>query len=146
VDARATVEEFWSHLYARDWDGVAASFGPASIYYDVPVGAAAAAQGATDIVRRLRLGLDRLSSHEHVDGLVLVDGEHVVTEHAEIWTWDADHTVTLPFVSMMVVRDGVIHRWRDYWDYGTLLAGAPQWWIDHLSSDLGWLHDATDDW
>ena len=34
---------------------------------------------------------------------------------------------------MHVVKDGKIALWRDYWDLGTLMAQAPQWWIERLA-------------
>jgi len=47
--------------------------------------------------------------------------------------------VSLPFVSIHVIRDGKIVLWRDYWDLGTLMSGAPRWWIERLAR-----HSAAD--
>ena len=46
----------------------------------------------------------------------------VVTEHVEHWEWGTGERAALPFVSMQELRDGVIVRWWDYWDMGTLMA------------------------
>ena len=68
-----------------------------------------------------------------------------VTEHAETWHWPTGERVTLPFVSVQRIRDEKILVCRDYWDYQTLMAAAPQSWHDRLASaDLWWLHDAGD--
>ena len=55
------------------------------------------------------------------------------------WTWHTGESVTLPFLSVHVLRDGAIAEWRDYWDLQTLLGSAPQWWVDHIM--VGWAED-----
>jgi limonene-1,2-epoxide hydrolase len=57
----------------------------------------------------------------------------VVTEHAETWIWDDDHSVRLPFTSVMEVRDGKVARWWDYLDLSTLMSAAPSWWVEHIA-------------
>jgi limonene-1,2-epoxide hydrolase len=140
------VAQFWKALYARDWDGVRSFFGPESVYWDVPTGPSTAAKGPADIEARLRLGLEGLAGYEHHPGPVVVGGEHVVTEHREVWHWPTGETASLPFVSMMVVRDGVIVVWKDYWDFATLMDAAPAVWHQRLAdADLSWVYDATND-
>lgn len=138
------VAAFWDALYARDWAHIRTFFGPRSIYYDVPTGPATAAKGPDGIEARLRLGLETLSGYDHERGLIVADGEHVVTEHAETWRWAGGECVTLPFVSVQRVTGGTIVLWKDYWDYQTLMNGAPADWQDRLATaDLSWLYDAT---
>jgi limonene-1,2-epoxide hydrolase len=138
------VAGFWDALYDRDWPRLRAFFSPDAIYYDVPVGPAAAARGPEDIEARLRLGLDGLASYSHRPGLVVAQGEAVVTEHAETWNWGTGETVTLPFVSVQRVREGRIVLWKDYWDQQTLMEAAPAWWHERLAqADLSWVFDAT---
>lgn len=140
------VARFWATLYARDWDAIPAFFGPGSVYWDVPAGASTAAKGPAGIVARLQLGLEGLSGYEHFQGPIVEQGKHVVTEHREVWHWPTGETVSLPFVSMMEVEDGVITLWKDYWDYGTLMSAAPAAWHERLATaDVSWLYDATDD-
>ena len=87
-----------------------------------------------EIEARLRLGLERLAGYETHDGTIVAEGSTVVTEHAETWIWDDDHRVTLPFVSVMEFGDdGLITRWWDYWDLGTLMGAAPEWWLAHVA-------------
>ena len=138
------VRRFWAVLYERDWAGLAAFFDERSQYWDVPTGPEAAAVGPTAIEGRLRLGIEPLAGYHHeIDAIVSADGV-VVTEHAETWEWPTGETVTLPFVSMMRVRDGVIGRWTDYWNMPTLMDASPQWWQERLfTSDLDWLTDLS---
>lgn len=140
------VAAFWSALYDRDWPRIAGFFGDDSVYWDVPAGPGGAAKGADGIVERLQLGLDGLAGYEHDHLRTVADGDTVVTEHAETWTWPTGETVTLPFVSVQVVDPGAgtIVLWKDYWDYGTLMSAAPQAWHDRLATaDLSWVFDAT---
>jgi len=143
-DPEAVVASFWQALYDRDWGRIRTFFGPDSIYYDVPTGPATAAKGPDGIEARLRLGLETLSAYEHDQGVVVADGEFVMTEHAETWHWPGGETVTLPFVSVQRVVDGRIVLWKDYWDYQTLMQGAPADWQEQLTNaDLSWIFDAT---
>ncbi len=135
---------FWRALYDRDWPRIRSFFGPDSIYYDVPTGPATAAKGPDGIEARLKLGLETLSGYEHEGGMVVADGDTVVTEHAETWHWPTGECVTLPFVSVQRVIDGRIILWKDYWDYQTLMNAAPPVWHERLATaDLSWLFDAT---
>lgn len=133
---RSIVERFWVTLYRRDWDAIAPFFGPTSTYTDMATPADDVAVGPQQILKRLRLGLEPLSGYEHELGLMVADGNVVVTEHAETWTWHTGESGTLPFVSVQEVSGGVITRWSDYWDLQTLLTAAPAWWIDHVM--VGW--------
>ena len=33
-----------------------------------------------------------------------------------------------------LIEAGKIVLWRDYWDLGTLMSGAPSWWIERLAT------------
>lgn len=138
------VASFWEALYARDWDRVAGFFGDDSVYWDVPAGATTAAKGPDGIVARLKIGLDGLAGYDHDHLRTVAEGDTVVTEHTETWRWASGEEVTLPFVSVQVVRDGTIVLWKDYWDYQTLMSAAPASWHERLAeADVSWLHDAT---
>jgi limonene-1,2-epoxide hydrolase len=141
---KQVVAGLWSALSQRDWDGVAAVLADDCIYYDVPVGPAAAARGPRDVVARLRVGLDQLAEYENFEGRMVAEGDTVMYEHSERWGWTTGETVVLPFVTVHQVREGRISLWADYWDYGTLLRAAPQTWQDSLATaDLSWIYDAT---
>ena len=71
-------------------------------------------------------------------------GDVVMTEHTETWHWRTGETVVLPFVSVQQIRGETIAVWKDYWDYNTLINGAPAWWVEEITTaDLSWLFDAT---
>ena len=129
---KARVSEFWTALYQRDWDRIGSFFVEESQYTDVPSPADDVAHGPSQIVARLRLGLERIAGYEHDLRLMVAEGEAVVTEHSETWHWHTGEEVTLPFVSVHELRDGSIIRWWDYWDLQTLMNAAPDWWIEHI--------------
>lgn len=138
---REIVTSFWDALYARDWERIATFFGPESEYTDVPSPADDIAIGPHQIVSRLKLGIEPISGYEHDLKLMVADDRSntVVTEHTETWHWKTGESVTLPFVSVHELRDGIIIRWWDYWDLQTLLGAAPAWWIEHIM--VGWKED-----
>jgi limonene-1,2-epoxide hydrolase len=129
---KALVKRFWETLYVRDWEGLAAFFAADAHYEDVPA-PDPGADGPGNIVKRLRIGLEPIERQEHETHRVVAEAGRVVTEHTETWHFDADHVVALPFVSIHEIEDGKIRFWRDYWDLGTLMSGAPPWWLERLA-------------
>ena len=126
--------DFWAALGRRDFDAVGSFMAPDGHYIDVPViGAEEGAFGPAETAARLRLGLGPLAAYELHDGPIVASGSMVVTEHAETWTWDDEHSVRLPFTSVQEVRDGKVARWWDYLDLATLMNAAPAWWLDHIA-------------
>ncbi len=130
---RERVHQFWEALYTRDWDALATFFDEGSEYTDVCSPVDDVARGPTQVVARLRLGLENLAGYEHDLRLVVAEGDAVVTEHTETWHWRTGEQVTLPFVSVQELRGGTIARWWDYWDLQTLMNAAPVWWIEEIS-------------
>lgn len=130
----ALVTEFWAALARRDFEAVGAFMADDGHYVDVPViGIDDGAYGPAETTARLTLGIAPLQAYELHDGPIVASGDMVVTEHRETWTWDDDHTVTLPFTSVMEVRDGKVQRWWDYLDLATLMNAAPAWWVEHIA-------------
>lgn len=129
---RAVVRQLWEDLYRRDFAAVASHFHDDGTYTDVPTPDDDVAVGPAEIAARLELGLGPLERIEHDLGAVVAEGDRVVTEHVETWHWPTGESVPLPFVSVHELRDGLILRWRDYWDLQTLLGAAPQWWLDRI--------------
>lgn len=130
---KALVEKFWVTLYERDWEAVATYFDDDSHYEDVPA-PDAGADGAANIVKRLKIGLDGIESFGHDTQNIVAEGDVVMTEHTETWNFHTGESVVNPFVSVHVIRDGKIKVWRDHWDLQTLLGAAPQWWLDRIMS------------
>jgi limonene-1,2-epoxide hydrolase len=128
---RALVERFWADLARRDFAAVAAYFTPEGHYTDVPA-PEEGAFGPAAIEARLRLGLEPLERYVLHPGPIVADGDMVITEHAEEWFWNTGEHVRLPFVSVHEIHDGRMTRWWDYWDLGTLMAAAPQWWVERI--------------
>jgi limonene-1,2-epoxide hydrolase len=143
-EAEATVLGMWNALSNRDWDAVETFLAENCLYVDMPVGPAAAARGPADIVKRLKVGLEPLAGYVNHDGLLLSNGADVMYEHSETWEWVTGESAVLQFVTVHTVRDGLITRWKDYWDFGALLNHAPPDWIQQLqSADMSWMFDAT---
>jgi len=129
----ALVEHFWEDLFRRDFDAVGARFTEDGNYRDVPA-PEEGAFGPSEVAARLRLGLGPLAGYEHVPGWrIVAQGDTVVTEHSEHWTWDTGDEVVLPFVSIhQFDEDGRVTRWWDYWDMSTLMNAAPASWVEHI--------------
>jgi hypothetical protein len=68
-----------------------------------------------------------------------------VTEHVEVGEWPTGERARLPFVSVHTIANGRITRWWDYWDLGTLMNGAPAWWVEHIMAESLRLGLRTDD-
>ena len=143
-DDKEIIRSLWSALAARNWSDVAALIAADCIYYDVPVGPAAAAKGPADVVARLRLALEPLAAYTNSEGRMVAESGNVMYEHSERWEWSTGETVVLPFVSVHRVRDGQVTLWADYWDYRTLIDAAPPGWQESLmTADMSWMYDAT---
>jgi limonene-1,2-epoxide hydrolase len=129
---RAIVEAFWPDLYRRDFGALGKYFHADSRYTDVASPPDDVAVGPTEIAARLELGLGPLESLHEERGLMVAEGDTVVTEHVEVWKWPTGEEMALPFCSVQELRDGRIARWWDYWDMTTLVNAAPAWWFEHV--------------
>jgi limonene-1,2-epoxide hydrolase len=128
------VTAFWGALGRRDFAAVGAFMADDGQYVDVPViGIDEGAVGPAATEARLALGIAPLQGYDLHDGTIVAQGDFVITEHAETWTWDDEHSVRLPFTSVMEVRDGKVARWWDYLDLSTLMNAAPAWWVEHIA-------------
>jgi limonene-1,2-epoxide hydrolase len=140
----AVVRGMWEALDARDWDAVAAFLSPECIYLDMPLGPTAAARGPGDIVKRLKIGLEPLSSYQNFAGLMVSNGADVMYEHHEEWRWPTGECAVSRFVTVHRVEDGQITLWKDYWDMAALTDHAPPTWLaDLATADTSWVFDAT---
>jgi limonene-1,2-epoxide hydrolase len=144
VTETETVLALWRVLAARDWNAIPALLSDDCIYFDVPLGPSMAARGGADIVKRLKVGLEPLTAYTNHDGVMVGEGENVLYEHSETWTFDTGEVAVLPFVTVHKVRDAKITIWKDYWDLASLQAQAPNDWMDRMAgADLSWHFDAT---
>lgn len=141
---RDVVLGMWQALSDRDWEGLQQYLAEDCIYLDMPVGPTAAARGPENIVKRLKIGLDVLSSYENFPGLMVDDGSDVMYEHREEWHWPTGESAVLQFVTVHRVENGKITLWKDYWDMGGLVNFAPPTWMeDFANADMSWVFDAT---
>jgi hypothetical protein len=106
VSVEDTVHGLWKALSVRDFELAKTYLADDCIYFDVPVGPAAAARGPEDIEKRIRIAWDALSHYENHDGLMISNGCDVMYEHSETWQWATGEKATLPFVSVHPVRLG----------------------------------------
>ena len=126
------VSRFWSEVYEnRDYDRVGKFFAEDGVYEDVAI-PDSAAHGPAAVAKRLRIGHEPVERFTHAIHRMVAEGNTVMTEHTETWHFHSGEIVALPFVSVMEIRDGMIALWRDYSDMNTLLAKAPQWWLEHI--------------
>ena len=136
----------WRTIAARDFARLDAWVTDDCLYLDMPVGATLAARGPVDIAKRLSVGLAGLAAYDNHDGLLVADGDAVMYEHSETWTFDTGETFVLPFATVHRVRDGKVSLWKDYWDYGAIMNHAPSAWVEGLANaDTSWVYDATAD-
>jgi limonene-1,2-epoxide hydrolase len=146
MEPRDVVDGFFAAFYERDWERIPDFFADEALYWDVPLGPRQAARGGANVVKRVHGAIGALAAFGNRHHRTLVDGDTVVTEHEEIWTWPSGETVTLPVMSVNVVRDDKIVVWKDYWDFQTLLSGAPPTWLEDVaSSDMSWTYDASEE-
>ncbi len=133
---KATAARFWGSLYSHDWEAVAGYFAADANYVDTGLGESlGGAHGPAEIVARLKLGLDPVEAHNHVEGLVIAEGAVVITEHAEEWVFHTGERIVHPFASVMEFNDdGEIERWWDYSNLPNLLDNAPAWWLEHIAA------------
>lgn len=144
MSVEETVLGLWKALSARDWDLLTTFLSDDCLYVDMPM-PAVSAKGRENIVTRLKIGLESLSSYVNHDGLLLSNGADVVYEHSETWGWPSGETVRLPFVSVHRVEKGKITLWKDYSDFNTLLTAAPASYVEGLASvDTSWVFDASE--
>jgi ketosteroid isomerase-like protein len=131
---KAIIEAFWAALYRRDFDEVASHFADDGVYTDIATPPEDLAVGPDQVVARLKLGVSRLEEYTHTPVLLVAEGDVVVTEHVENWTWHTGEKISFGFVSVHVLSEGKITRWTDYWDLQTLLNAAPAWWIEEIAA------------
>ena len=92
-------------------------FSPTANYVDKGLGESlGGAHGPDEIVARLDSGLDPVEAHNHVQGMMIAEGDIVVTEHEEEWVFHTGERILHPFASVMVFASTKIERW---WDYST---------------------------
>jgi hypothetical protein len=89
--------------------------------------------GPAGVVRRVKIGIEPLAAYSHLPGANMIgEGELVMTEHTERWTFHTGETIDHSFVSVTELRDGKICRWHDYSNIANITDNAPGWWLEHI--------------
>jgi ketosteroid isomerase-like protein len=60
------------------------------------------------------------------------EGDLVMTEHTERWTFHTGEVIDHSFVSVTQLREGKICRWHDYSNIANITDNAPTWWLEHI--------------
>ncbi len=129
---KAIVQQYWDTLSARDWEGLKGFLTDDAHYTDVGIDAKGAT-GPEGVVARLKIGLEPLEAYEHVPGInMIAEGDLVMTEHTERWTFHTGEVIDHAFASVTELRDGKICRWHDYSHLGNIYDNAPAWWIERV--------------
>jgi ketosteroid isomerase-like protein len=85
------------------------------------------------VIARLKIGIEPLEGYEHLPGTNMIgEGDLVMTEHTERWTFHTGEVIDHSFVSVTELRDGKIFRWHDYSNIPNITDNAPAWWIEHI--------------
>jgi ketosteroid isomerase-like protein len=130
---KQVVQMYWDALASRDWNGMKALLTDDAHYTDVGL-PGPGATGPDAVVNRVKLGIELLSSYEHLPGAnMLAEGDLVMTEHTERWTFRTGEVIDHSFVSVTQLRDGKIFRWHDYSNISNIIDNAPAWWLEQLS-------------
>jgi ketosteroid isomerase-like protein len=134
ADNKAVVQRYWDALAARDWDTMRSLLADDAHYTDVGT-PGEGGTGPDGVLARLRLGIEPLEGYEHVgEANMVAEGDLVMTEHTERWTFHTGEVIDHSFVSVTELRDGKVVRWHDYSNIANILDNAPQWWIEHIMS------------
>jgi ketosteroid isomerase-like protein len=127
------VSRYWDALAARDWNGMKALLTDDAHYTDVGV-PHPGATGPDAVMARLRIGIEPLQSYEHLPGTnMIAEGDLVMTEHTERWTFHTGEVINHSFVSVTQLREGKICRWHDYSNISNIMDNAPKWWLESLA-------------
>lgn len=136
-DDRATankqvVQRYWDALATRDWEAMKVLLTDDAHYTDVGV-PGPGGTGPDGVIDRLKIGLEPLEGYDHLPGTnMIAEGDLVMTEHTERWTFHTGEVIDHSFVSVTELRDGKICRWHDYSNISNITDNAPQWWLERL--------------
>jgi ketosteroid isomerase-like protein len=129
---RKTVEALWNALTARDWGALAACLAPDVHYEDVPT-EDPGARGPENVVKRLRIAFDQLIDHDHQIHHLVCEGDVVILDHTEVWTFKTGEKATNQFATVHELKDGKVATWSDYWDVSGFVGQFPQWFLEEMA-------------
>jgi ketosteroid isomerase-like protein len=134
TDNKEIVQRFWDALAARDWNGMKALLTDDAHYTDVGT-PGPGGTGPEGVIGRLKIGIEPLQDYSHQPGAHMIgEGNLVMTEHTERWTFHTGETFDHSFVSVTELRNGKICRWHDYSNIANITDNAPAWWLDRITT------------
>lgn len=132
AENKATVERMWAALGRMDWDELKSCLHPDVHYQDVPTEDPGAV-GRENVVKRLGVAFDHLTSQEQVTHHIAADGDVVFLDHTETWTFKTGEKVQHTFATMHEMKDGLVYRWSDYWDVQKFVGQFPAWFLEEMA-------------
>jgi ketosteroid isomerase-like protein len=131
---KMVVQQFWDALAARDWKAMKSLLTEDAHYTDVGT-PGPGGTGPEGVIARLKIGLEPLDGYIHLPGAHMIgEGDLVMTEHTERWTFHTGEVIDHSFVSVTALRDGRICRWHDYSNIPNITDNAPAWWLERISN------------
>lgn len=132
AENKATVERMWAALGRMDWDELKSCLHPDVHYQDVPTEDPGAV-GRENVVKRLGVAFDHLTSQEQVTHHIAADGDVVFLDHTETWTFKTGEKVQHTFATMHEMKDGLVYRWSDYWDVQKFVGQFPASFLEEMA-------------
>lgn len=118
--ATALVTEFLDAMGRLDAEAALALLSDDVVYHNVSL---PAARGKDAVAKQLRLMAKHLSGFEAINHRIVGDGATVLTERTDI-IQIGPFTASIWVCGTFEVRDDRITLWRDYFDWGNLLAAS----------------------
>lgn len=129
---KAVVQQYWDFLAERDWESMKTLLTDDAHYTDVGT-PGDGGTGPDGVIDRLKIGLEPLEGYDHLPGhKMIAEGDLVMTEHTERWTFHTGEVIDHSFVSVTELRDGKIFRWHDYSNISNITDNAPAWWMERI--------------
>jgi ketosteroid isomerase-like protein len=132
AENKATVEKMWKALADMDWETLKSCLHKDIHYQDVPSDDPGA-HGPENTVKRLGVAFEHLSKQEQITHHIAAEGDVVILDHTEKWTFKTGETAEHTFASVHEMKDGKIYRWSDYWDLNKFVSQFPDWFIEIMA-------------
>jgi len=130
---KKVVETLWNALSAFDWETLKSCLADDIHYEDVPT-EDPGAHGPENTLKRLSIAFDHLVEHRHTIHHMVADGDVVMLDHTEEWTFRSGEKVEHTFATLHVLRDGKVARWSDFWDVAGFVGQFPKWFLEEMAS------------
>lgn len=117
TDNEQVVMDFIQAWNDKDWDAVEAAFTDDVVYHNMPMEPLHGKAAAMAMIRGMQ--------PKEVDWRVLniaAVGNAVLTERLDNFVMANDKKVSLPVMGTMVIEDGKIKEWRDYFDLASYMS------------------------